>query len=138
MVLSSLAKFHLTDFKFIGGLIGYKNTDTQLNISNCTISNVTANSTYNEAGNYKGHIGGIVGYYGNGTISNCTLDTATLTGSTTEKRIGAFIGSAATNCVVGDGNIVKSVTVNGDPASADNLIGSVDQRTNKTTNITIQ
>lgn len=129
---------NVSGFKYIGGLIGYKNTDTQLNISNCTISNVTANSTYNEAGNYKGHIGGIVGYYGNGTISNCTLDTATLTGSTTEKRIGAFIGSAATNCVVGDGNIVKSVTVNGDPASADNLIGSVDQRTNKTTNITIQ
>ena len=131
-------RVNVSDFKYIGGLIGYRNPDCPMNINNCTISNVVANSTYNESGNYKGHIGGVVGYYGNGTITNCTLDTATLTGSTTGKRIGAFIGSAAADCVVGAGNVVKSVTVNGEAASADNLIGSVDQRTDKTTNIKIQ
>ena len=86
-------------FKNTGGLIGYKNPDTELNISNCSVigtdGNKTINSSYNENGNYKGHIGGLVGYYGKGTISNCTLTNIDITrsGEAQYNRAGVLVGT---------------------------------------------
>lgn len=131
---------NIKDFKYIGGLVGYTSTERPLNIVNCTVEGNTINSTYSEnAGtNVKGHVGGIIGYYTEGKISGCEVKGLIILGSTTAKRHGALIGSAEKGVVVGEGNKINNVTINGAPATADTVIGSVDNRTDKSGTVDIQ
>ena len=103
---------NIDGFKYTGGLIGYKNDDTALNITNCSVTGTdtakTINSSYHEGGNYKGHIGGLVGYYGNGTMSACTLSNIAITrsGDAQSDRAGVLVGTLL------NGASVTSPTVN--------------------------
>lgn len=132
-------------FKYIGGLIGYTNVNDAVNITNCSVNGIAVTSTFNEGGNYKGHIGGLVGYYGNGTVTNSTVSNlavkrdgtaAQLTASS--NRAGALFGTVTANCTVASAT-VKSVTVDGVAASTDNVFGPNASSTSVSkANITIQ
>ena len=116
-------------FKYIGGLIGYVNPGYGVNIIDCSINGTELTSTYNESGNYKGHIGGLVGYYGKGTVTNCKVSDLTIKrAGTTEQlasssnRAGALFGTVEGNCTVVSAT-VSTVTVDGVNASSDNVFG---------------
>ena len=116
-------------FKYIGGLIGYVNPGYGVNIIDCSINGTELTSTYNESGNYKGHIGGLVGYYGKGTVTNCTVSDLTIkrAGTTAQlasssNRAGALFGTVEGNCTVVSAT-VSTVTVDGVNASSDNVFG---------------
>lgn len=132
-------------FKYIGGLIGYVNPDYDVNITNCSINGTELTSTYNESGNYKGHIGGLVGYYGKGTVTNCTVSNLTIkrAGTTAQlasssNRAGALFGTVEENCTVVSAT-VSTVTVDEVNASIDNVFGpDASATTVPKINITIQ
>ena len=116
-------------FKYIGGLIGYINPDYKVNITNCSVNGTAVTSTYNESGNYKGHIGGLVGYYGNGTVTNCKVSNLAVKRDgtaaqlvTSSNRAGALFGTATEKCTVASAT-VSNVTVDGAAASSDNVFG---------------
>lgn len=113
-----------TGFKYMAGLIGYTNTNDAVNITDCLVDGTLLNSTYNESGNYKGHIGGLVGYYGNGTVTNTTVSNLTIQRAATEgsNRAGALFGTVTANCTVASAT-VNNVTVDGVAASLDNVFG---------------
>ncbi len=115
---------NITGFKYVGGLIGYTNTNYAADISDCLVDGTLLNSTYNESGNYKGHIGGLVGYYGKGTVTNTTVSNLTVKRAATEgsNRAGALFGTVAANCAVASAT-VNNVTVDGVAASLDNVFG---------------
>lgn len=108
----------IDDFKYTGGLIGYKNTDTSLNITNCTVKGTetakTINSSYNESGNYKGHIGGLIGMYGMGELSNCRLENIAITrsGDAQSDRAGVLVGTFYSGASITSAT-VKDVTLLG-------------------------
>lgn len=129
---------NIKDFKYIGGLVGYTSAPNSLNITNCTVDGTALNSTYNESGNYKGHVGGIIGYYTKGTMTGCSISNVAITGSTTANRAGALIGTAQNGVVIASGNAVHGTTINGTAvAAATQVVGAVDNRTDTTTNVTI-
>ena len=128
---------NIKDFKYIGGLVGYTSAPNALNITNCSVNGGALDSTYNESGNYKGHVGGIIGLYTCGTMSGCSVSDLTITGSTTANRAGALIGTAQNGVVVGGGNSVHSTTINGTAVTAAPQVIGLDNRTDKTTNVTV-
>ena len=88
--------------KYVGGLVAYKDGNTSaVEIINCSVTGSNIKSLYTEDNgvNYKGHCGGVIGYFATSTvITNCTV-----TGNTFEvqgPRCGAFIGSANCDIVV--------------------------------------
>ena len=114
----------ISGYKYIGGLVGYENGNG-LNIKNCTVNGGTLTSSYNEdTDNYKGHIGGMIGYYGLGTVENAVVSGTSVSRAATtgDNRCGAFAGTAyaAVNIVSAT---VKNVTVQGVAASKDNVFG---------------
>ena len=116
-------------FQYVGGLIGYTNVNYDVNITDCSVNGNTVTSTYNENGNYKGHIGGLVGYYGKGTVTNCTVSNLTVKRDGTDaqlaassNRAGALFGTVTGNCTVASAT-VSNVTVDGADASQDNVFG---------------
>ena len=135
----TVTNVNIKDFKYIGGLVGYTSATNALNIKNCSVNGTKLDSTYNESGNYKGHVGGLIGLYTSGTMSDCTVTNLTITGSTTANRAGALIGTAQAGTVVGSGNSINNVTINETSVTeSTQVIGSVDNRTDKTTNVAIQ
>lgn len=112
---------NIDGFKYTGGLIGYKNGDTELNISNCSVTgtaeNKTINSSFNKNDDYKGHIGGLVGYYGKGTISDCSLTNIDITrnGNATgndSDRAGVLVGTLCSGASITSAT-VKNITLLG-------------------------
>ena len=82
--------------KYVGGLVAFKDgSASAVQMINCSVTNSNFKSLYTEDNgvNYKGHCGGVIGYFANITeITNCTV-----TGNTFEvqgPRCGAFIGTA--------------------------------------------
>ena len=126
--------------KMVGGLIGRNNEDAQkkLIIDGCTVKNTTINSAYTDDNGttYKGHAGGVIGYFGSGTITNTTVSDSkieyTLPHLSDESgpRAGALAGTAQAAAVIGTGNKVSSFYIN-DTKVTDKFIGAVDKRTNK-------
>lgn len=116
-------------FKYTGGLIGYKNTDTALDISNCSVTGTgtakTVNSSYNEGGNYKGHIGGLIGYYGNGTIENCTLGSIDITrsGEAQSDRAGVLVGTMEINASISSATVENVTLLGAEVISSSNMVG---------------
>ena len=116
-------------FKYTGGLVGYRNNTVPMNITSCTVTGTdtakTINSSYNENGNYKGHIGGLVGYYGKGTMSACTLNNIAITrsGVAQSNRAGVLVGTLESGASVTSAT-VSNVTLLGIPVtSASNMVG---------------
>ena len=125
----TVTSVNINGFKYTGGLIGYKNGDTALNITSCTVTGTdtakTINSSYNENDNYKGHIGGLVGYYGKGTMSACTLNNIAITRSGVAKsnRAGVLVGTLESGASVTSAT-VSNVTLLGIPVtSASYMVG---------------
>lgn len=92
--------------KYVGGLVAFKDgSAAAVQITNCSVTGSTIKSLYTEDNgvNYKGHCGGVIGYFASITeITNCTV-----TGNTFEvkgPRCGAFIGTANYNTTVVSGN----------------------------------
>ena len=110
-------------FKYLGGLVGYENGQG-LNIKNCTVNNGTLTSTYNEGGSYKGHIGGMIGYYGKGTVENAVVNGTKVSraAQSGSNRCGAFAGTIYSGVNI-ESATVKNVTVDGAAASIDNVFG---------------
>lgn len=114
-------------FKFTGGLVGFRNGDYPMNVTNCSVTGTdaakTINSSYNENGNYKGHIGGLVGYYGKGTMTGCRLSNIDITrsGVAQSDRAGVLVGTLGTPS--SDASIiyatVSNVTLLGTPVTSD-------------------
>ncbi len=117
-------------FKYIGGLIGYNNGNVAMNLIDCSVTGKAdsfLNSTYNESGNYKGHIGGLLGLWMKGSITNCTVEDLTIKHGTDDmtgssNRAGALVGTKYAGVEVVSAT-VKNVTVDGTPATANSLFG---------------
>lgn len=117
-------------FKYIGGLIGYNNGDVAMNLVGCSVTGKDdsyLNSTYNENGNYKGHVGGLLGLWMNGSLSNCEVKdiaikhgTNDMTGSS--NRAGALVGTKYAKVTVNSAT-VNNVTVDGAGTTAASLFG---------------
>ncbi len=115
--------------QYNGGLVGYS---SHMSITNCVVSNVEVVSDYAESGNYKGHSSCVVGYGNDNTsITNTSVADSQITGRNDRGRVGIFYGSAQASVTIGTGNSVKNVTILGDAATSANLVGSVDNRSDK-------
>ena len=87
--------------KYTGGLVGYKDGTGSLTVKDCSVKNSTIVSKYTENNGvlYKGHCGGLVGYYANPlAIDNCSVENNTF--DVLGARCGLFIGSAQTDIQV--------------------------------------
>ena len=117
-------------FKYTGGLIGYNNGNVAMNLVGCSVTGASdsyLNSTYNENGNYKGHVGGLLGLWMNGSLTNCEVKDLTITHGTTDmsgssNRAGALVGTKYVGVEVVSAT-VDNVTVDGVAASATSLFG---------------
>ena len=120
--------------QYNGGLVGYS---SRINIINCSVSNCEEVSAYTETKSdgtldYKGHSGCVVGYGNFDTaITNTSVVDTQITGRNDRGRVGIFYGTAAASVTIGTGNSVKNVTILGNAATASNLVGSVDNRSDK-------
>lgn len=128
----------VTGTKYVGGIASYNSLDW----INCTVTNVTLNviEHFKPDGTSRDlpHVGALVGLdnagqvYGN-TVSNLTIIVTPPSGQPDRTdRIGALIGTAQPEVLVGANN-VSGVTLNGAPYTK--LIG-LDQRTYKVVNTT--
>lgn len=116
-------------FKYIGGLIGY-NEGTTMNLTDCSVNGTEGsclNSTLNDSGNYKGHVGGLLGLWNKGNITNCEVKnlaikhgTDDMTGSS--NRAGALVGTKYSGVTVTSAT-VENVTVDGANATTASLFG---------------
>ena len=105
--------------KYCGGLVGYQ-TAGQINMSGCSATDCTYNTEYcdlGSTGKYKGHLGGLIGFFSSGTISNATAKNLKITGATYEnqgsnKRFGALIGTGYSSASVTTAT-VNNCKVNG-------------------------
>ena len=117
-------------FKFIGGLIGYNNGNVEMYVSGCSVigkADSYLNSTYNESGNYKGHVGGLLGLWMRGALTNCEVKNLTIKHGTDDmtgssNRAGALVGTKYAGVEVVSAT-VENVTVDGIAATASSLFG---------------
>lgn len=117
-------------FKYIGGLIGYNNGNVAMHLIDCSVTGTKdsyLNSTYNEGGNYKGHIGGLLGLWMKGSLTNCEVKDLVIKHGTTDmsgssNRAGALVGTKYAGVEVVSA-IVDNVTVDGVAASETSLFG---------------
>jgi len=117
-------------FKFIGGLIGYNNGNVDMYVSGCSVigkADSYLNSTYNESGNYKGHVGGLLGLWMRGSLTNCEVKDLTIKHGTDDmtgssNRAGALVGTKYAGVEVVSAT-VENVTVDGVAATASSLFG---------------
>ncbi len=116
--------------QYNGGLVGYA---SNMVITNCVVLNDEIVSDYDESGDYKGHSGCVVGYGNqNATITNTSVTDSKITGRNDRGRVGIFYGTAQSSVTIGTGNSVKNVTILGETATSAKLVGSVDNRSDKT------
>ncbi len=121
--------------QYNGGLVGYS---SRINISNCIVLSAEVISDYAENGNYKGHTGCMVGFGNFDTaITNTSVVDTQITGRNDRGRVGIFYGTAQASVTIGTGNSVKNVTILGNAATASNLVGSVDNREDKSNDNTV-
>ncbi len=117
-------------FKYIGGLIGYNNGNVDMHVSGCSVIGKTdsyLNSTYNESGNYKGHVGGLLGLWMRGSLTNCEVKDLTIKHGTNDmtgssNRAGALVGTKYAGVEVVSAT-VENVTIDGNAATAASLFG---------------
>lgn len=121
--------------QYNGGLVGYS---SRININNCIVLNTETISDYAEGETYKGHTGCIVGY-GNfdTTITNTCINDSKISGKNDKGRVGIFYGTAQASVTIGTGNSVKNVTILGATATSANLVGAVDNRSDKSNDGTV-
>ena len=114
--------------KYAGGLVGYQSAGA-ITMTGCKAIGCTLSTNYAESGKYKGHLGGLIGFFSSGTITNATATGLTITGATYEgqetnkhMRFGALIGTGyAAGSVAG---ATVSGTINGTAITAESqLIG---------------
>ena len=126
--------------QYNGGLVAYS---SGININNCTVSNCEIVSEYTETKSdgsldYKGHSGCVVGYGNFGTtITNTHVSDTQITGRNDRGRVGIFYGTAQSSVTIGTGNSVKNVTILGATATSANLVGAVDNRSDKSNDGTV-
>lgn len=136
--------------KYAGGLIGWAGSvpATSLVIDGCVVKNSTIKSAFtksSEAKDYQGHAGGVVGYLQDGTIQNTTVADSKIEYALPYKvnagengpRAGALAGTAQEKAVIGTGNKVSNFYIN-ETKVTEQVIGAVDNRSDKTTNVTIE
>ncbi len=124
--------------KFVGGLVGYRSVDAPLYLEGCVVEDAVITSEYTENGTlYKGHAGGLVGYFGKGIINGSTIKNSSMAvikheGVTdgSANRYGAVAGTAEEYSVFGADIVVDKVTINGVKATINDLVG-LEKRTNK-------
>ncbi len=117
-------------FKYIGGLIGYNNGNNSMNLVDCSVTGNAEsylNSTYNENGNYKGHVGGLLGLWNKGSLTNCEVKDIAIKHGTNDmtgsyNRAGALVGTKYTGVNVVSAT-VDNVTVDGAEVTAASLFG---------------
>lgn len=101
--------------KYVGGLVAYKDgSSSAVVITNCSVTGSTIKSAYTEDNglNYKGHCGGVIGYFASITeITNCTVTDNTF--EVKGPRCGAFIGTANYNTTVVSGTCKGNTGVDG-------------------------
>ena len=133
-------------FKYIGGLIGY-NQGATMNITGCSVTGKDdsyLNSTFNSNGNYKGHVGGLLGLWNKGVLTNSEVKnlaikhgTNDMTGS--NNRAGALVGTKYAGVEVVSAT-VENVTVDGAAVTAGSLFGPDASKVSDTdkSNVTIK
>lgn len=88
---------NISDAKYIGGIVGYKGAHASLTITNSTIKNSILTTTYNEDGEYKGHMGGVIGFLNDTDaeveISGCTVAGTEFVNENSSPRVGIFGGT---------------------------------------------
>lgn len=129
-------------YKYTGGLVGYQSAKP-LTISNVSIVGTetmnTINSSFYKDNDYKGHVGGLVGYYSTGTATDVTLKDIAITrsGDALSNRAGVFVGT-----LLADANItsatVSYVTLLGTPVTSTSNMAGPDASHGTTTGITAQ
>ena len=132
--------------KYVGGLIGWAGSGAGMEyfvIDGCEVKNSTIKSAYTEDGgaNYKGHAGGVVGYLQDGTIKNTTVSDSKIeyTNAPASPRAGALAGTAQAKAVIGTGNKIVNFYINDTKVTqTSQVIGAVDARNDKTTDVTIE
>lgn len=121
--------------QYNGGLVGYS---SNMIITNCSVIECEILSDYAENGDYKGHSGCAVGYGNqNSTITNTRVADTQITGRNDRNRVGIFYGTAQASVTIGTGNSVKNVTILGAAATSANLVGAVDNRSDKSNDGTV-
>lgn len=114
-----------TSTKYVGGLVGY-HSGAQCNMTNCTVTDCSLVTQYTEDNGetFKGHLGGLIGYFTSGTATGCRVENTVITAKTIgEKanRFGALVGSwLETASIVPPEDspedssvVVNNVTING-------------------------
>ena len=130
-------------YKYTGGLVGYTNVNINVDIQNCSVvgsaTMKTINSSYNESGDYKGHIGGLVGYYGKGAISNCSLANTSITrnGETQKDRAGVLVGTLVSGGRITSATVSDVTLLGVAVTSASNMVGPKDS-SGATSGVTVQ
>ena len=121
--------------QYNGGLVGYA---SNMVITNCVVLNDEIVSDYDESGDYKGHSGCVAGYGNqNATITNTSVTDSKITGRNDRGRVGIFYGTAQASVTIGTGNSVKNVTILGETATSAKLVGSVDNRSDKSNDASV-
>ncbi len=115
--------------KFVGGLVGGMFGTPDFNITGCLVEGADITSEYTEdnGANYKGHCGGVIGGTYAGVVGGTTIKNSTIT--VMGPRFGAFAGSALKGTyplTFLEGNVVDNVTINGEMATAEELVGEYD------------
>ena len=78
--------------KYVGGLVAYKDGAKGFNINNCSVTSNSVTSAFFDDEIYKGHCGGIIGYYnGAGNVDNSTVTKNKF--DTKGARCGIIVGS---------------------------------------------
>ena len=125
-------------YKYTGGLIGFKDAEATLNIKKVSVIGTdtmnTLNSSYNENGDYKGHVGGLIGRVAtSGEITNCTISDINISrgGITTSgNRAGSVIGSTSGSVNVISINVRKCTVLGEIVTDNSTAIGTNSSNTN--------
>ena len=117
-----------TSTKYVGGLVGY-HSEAQCNMTNCTVTDCSLATQYTEDNGetFKGHLGGLIGYFTSGTATGCCVENTVITAKTiggSANRFGALVGSWYETASIAS-PVVNNVTINGTKVtSKEQLTGS--------------
>ena len=118
-----------TSTKYVGGLVGYQTGETSISMANCTVTDCSLDTQYTEDNGetFKGHLGGLIGFFTSGTITGCRVENTVITAQTiggSANRFGALVGSWYESASISS-PVVNNVTINGvKVTSSEQLTGS--------------
>ncbi|MDD6746591.1 MAG: hypothetical protein PUE36_11780, partial [Bacteroidales bacterium] len=95
----------------------------------CTVTDCSLDTQYTEDNGetFKGHLGGLIGFFTSGTITGCRVENTVITAQTiggSANRFGALVGSWYESASISS-PVVNNVTINGvKVTSSEQLTGS--------------